>query len=247
MLPMSNGNKENNGNKKPNGKNDPGELTRRAIHERAIEEHLDRIQREFWRGFEFLQKYPRSVTIFGSSMAVRGSERYVHAYELAKRIVKDTGYVVANGGGPGIMEASSKGAAEGGGIAIGLRINLLRERTANPYTADGVDFTYFFTRKTMMAFAAEAYVFFPGGYGTFDELFNIMTLIQTDKVPRVPIILFESSFWNPLKEFIAKNMLGAERTIDQLDMGLFEITDSIDRVIEIVRKAPVSDWWRNIN
>lgn len=222
-------------------------ISRRNIHEKAIEEHIDRIQREFRRGFELLQKYPRSVTIFGSSMTDPKSKRYELACEAARRIAKETGYAIASGGGPGIMEAVSKGAQEGGGTSIGLRINLLRERTANPYLSDGMDFTYFFTRKTMLIFAAEAYIYFPGGFGTYDELFSTLTLIQTNKIPRVPIILFDSSYWNPLKDMITKTMLAEDRTIDPQDMGLFEITDSIDRMIEIIKKAPTSEWWRNIN
>jgi len=126
-------------------------------------------------------------------------------------------------------------------------INLLRERTPNIYNTDGMDFNYFFARKTMLAFAAEVYIFFPGGYGTFDELFSILTLIQTNKIPRVPIVLFDSSFWSPFKEYIGKNMLGPHRTIDPQDIDLFEVTDSPERVIGIIKKAPVSEWWRNIN
>ncbi len=99
----------------------------------------------------------------------------------------------------------------------------------------------------MLTFAAEAYVFFPGGFGTFDELFSILTLAQTSKVPRVPVILFESSFWNPLLEFMKQQMLGSLKTIDAPDLNLFEITDDMDRVIEIVKDAPTSEWWRNIN
>ncbi len=227
--------------------NDRGPLSRQDIHEKSIEEHLERINREFKSGFEFLKKYPRSVTIFGSSMAPSDSEHYKAAYDLGRAIVKDTGYAVISGGGPGIMEAANKGAHDAGGKSIGIRINLVRERTANPYETDSIDFTYFFTRKTMMTFAAEAYVFFPGGFGTFDELFSILTLIQTNKIPRVPIIMFGSKFWNPLKEFIEKTMYEGYHAIDHPDLGLFEITDSVDRVIEIIHKAPVSDWWRNIN
>lgn len=222
-------------------------LTRKKIHERSIEEHLDKISQEFRRGFEFLQKYPKSVTIFGSSMAPQESDWCVHARELSGRISKDLGYTVITGGGPGIMEAASRGSVENGGHSVGFRINLLREQTANHYVSESVDFTYFFSRKTMLAFAAETYIFFPGGFGTMDELFGILTLIQTSKIPRVPIVLFESSFWNPFKEFIVKTMLSNPRTIDAMDMELFEITDSYDRVLEIIQKAPVSEWWKNID
>ncbi|MDE1975230.1 MAG: TIGR00730 family Rossman fold protein [Patescibacteria group bacterium] len=225
----------------------PLPLTKADIHGKAIDEHIDRIAREFRRGFELLQKYPRSVSIFGSSMEPRDSWAYKHAYDLAKRLAKETGYAVMTGGGPSIMEAANKGAAEAGGASVGLRINLVRERTANPYENDGADFTYFFTRKTMLTFAAETYIFFPGGFGTMDELWSIMTLIQTNKIPRVPIIMFGSEYWKPLQAFIEKVMYEKFHTIDHPDMQLFEITDSVDRVIEIVKKAPKSDWWRNIN
>ena len=108
-------------------------------------------------------------------------------------------------------------------------------------------FTYFFVRKAMLAFAAEAYIFFPGGFGTFDELFSVLTLIQTKKVPRVPIIMFGSDYWDGLASFIKTSMAEKYHTIEPEDMKLFEITDSIDRVLEIIREAPVSEWWRNIN
>ncbi|MDB5239185.1 MAG: hypothetical protein JWO00_520 [Candidatus Parcubacteria bacterium] len=216
------------------------------IHEKGIETHLERIQHEFRNGFDFLKKYPKSVTIFGSSMTKPESPRYAQAQEVASRIIKDTGYAVLTGGGPGIMEAVSKGAKEAGGPSVGLRIHILREHS-NSYLTDSMNFTYFFARKAMLAFAAETYIFMPGGYGTFDELFGILTLIQTGKIPRVPIILFDSSFWNPIKEYIATVMLGEDRTIDPHDMDLFEVTDSADRVVEIIRKAPTSEWWRSIN
>jgi len=226
----------------------PNDLTRRAIHEKAVADHLTRIHKEFHAGFEFLQKYPKSVTIFGSSMTPPESVYYKHASELAHKIAKELNYAIITGGGPGIMEAAAKGAQEAGGNAVGLRIHLLREREPNPYNTDSMDFTYFFSRKTMLTFAAEAYIFFPGGYGTFDELFSILTLIQTLKIPRVPVILYGSAFWNPLKEFIQKNMLGAEiKTIDFADINLFEITDDPARIIEIIHRAPVSEWWRSIN
>ncbi len=217
------------------------------LHAKGIEVHLNRIQQEFRDGFALLQKYPKSVTIFGSSMTQPESPRYTRAVEVAAKIVRETGYAVLNGGGPGIMEAVSKGAKEAGGHAVGLRINLLREHKPNPYLTDRMDFVYFFARKAMLAFAAETYIFMPGGYGTFDELFAALTLIQTAKIPRVPIILFDSSFWNPLKEFIANKMLAEDRTIDLQDMNLFEIVDSPERVIEIIKKAPTSEWWRSIN
>ena len=145
------------------------------------------------------------------------------------------------------MEAANKGAYDAGGVSLGLNISLPHEHTTNAYVTHSIKFAYFFSRKTMLAFAAEAYVFFPGGFGTFDELFSIITLIQTGKIPRVPVILMESHFWNPLKATLEKIMLNGYHTIEEADFSIFEITDSIDRAMEIITKAPVSEWWRNIN
>lgn len=220
---------------------------KKDIHEKRMEEHLAEITKEFRQGFELLEKYPKSVTIFGSSMTQSESECYKQAQEIGRRIATDLKYAVVDGGGPGIMEAASSGAMAAGGKSVGLRIKLARENKPNHSNTDGMNFTYFFARKTMLSFAAEAYVFFPGGFGTFDELFSVLTLIQTNKIPRVPIILFGSHFWNGLKSYMQANMLGPEKRIDPRDMELFKITDSMDEVIETIRQAPVSDWWRNIN
>ncbi len=217
------------------------------IHEGDIEAHLEHINREFGDGFEFLKKYPRSVTIFGSSMTKPDAEAYKHAEELSARIVRELGYAVITGGGPGIMEAANKGAYEAGGDSLGLNVSLPHERTTNAYATQAIKFSYFFSRKTMLVFAAETYIFFPGGFGTFDELFNVLTLIQTGKIPKVPIILFDSKFWNPLRQFLKENTLDKYKAISESDLNYFEITDSVDRVIEVVKKAPPSDWWRNIN
>ena len=222
-------------------------FTRKHIHDRDIESHLVRINHEFEEGFEFLTKYPRSVTIFGSSMLAPDSESCKLAEKLAVAIVKDLKYAVVTGGGPGIMEASSKGAKEAGGQSVGLNISLPHEHGANVYTTDHMKFSYFFSRKTMLTFAAEAYVFFPGGFGTFDELFSILTLIQTGKIPHVPVILFGSDFWKPIITSLNDMMLKKYQTIDPGDFDLCEITDSVDRAVEIIREAPVSEWWRVIN
>jgi hypothetical protein len=228
-------------------KNNGNPLIRSDIHAKEVETHLERIHREFADGFEFLAKYPKSVTIFGSSLVSRDSDDYRKAEELGGRIAREAGYNVMTGGGPGIMEAANKGAHDAGGVSLGLNISLPHEHTTNAYVTQSIKFAYFFSRKTMMTFAAEAYVFFPGGFGTFDELFSILTLIQTGKIPHVPIVLFDSAYWNPLKSFMEKEMLKEHAAIEPRDLKLFEITDSLDRVIEIIKKAPVSTWWRNIN
>lgn len=222
-------------------------LTRKDIHEKTIHGHLEEINREFRDGFEFLKQFPKSVTIYGSARTKPGTKEWDQAERLGGRIVKDLDYAVVTGGGPGIMEAAHKGAAEAGGRAVALGINLPHEAMLNKYATDRLQFTYFFARKTMLSFAAEAYVFFPGGFGTFDELFSTLTLIQTRKIPSVPVILFGSEFWDNLLEYIQDEMVEKHAAVDPYDTHIFEITDDIDRVIDIVRAAPVSEWWRNIN
>lgn len=217
------------------------------IHNKDIVAHVQHISREFSEGFEFVKKYPKSVTIFGSSQAPADSKHYLSAVELGGKIVKETGYAVITGGGPGIMEAANKGAYEAGGISLGMSVSLPHESSTNAYVNHGIKFSYFFSRKTMLMFAAEAYVFFPGGMGTLDELFNVLTLIQTGKIPRVPIVLFDSHYWSTLRSFLEEIVFKKYNAIDKKDFALFEITDSVDRAMEIIQKAPISEWWRNIN
>lgn len=222
-------------------------ISHKDIRDEGIHEHLARINAEFADGFEFLKKYPRTVSIFGSSRTKPDDINYKKATELGGRIVTDLDYAVMTGGGPGIMEAANKGAYDARGVSLGLNISLPHEWMTNPYVTHSIKFSYFFVRKTMLFFAAEAYVFFPGGYGTFDELCGILTLIQTEKIPRVPIILFNSEFWNAYEKFMEMFMRDLDHAITTKDLKLFEITDSVDRAIEIIHKASVSDWWRNIS
>ncbi|MDE2040836.1 MAG: TIGR00730 family Rossman fold protein [Patescibacteria group bacterium] len=217
------------------------------IHGAEIAAHLARISHEFGDGFEFLKKYPKSVTVFGSSQAVPTDAAYLLAEELTGRVARELGYAVITGGGPGIMEAANKGAYQAGGVSLGLNVSIPHERMTNAYVTHAIKFSYFFSRKVMLMFAAEAYVFFPGGFGTFDELFGVLTLIQTAKIPRVPVILVDSKFWKPLQSFLDESMNKAYHAIDPEDMQLFEITDSIDRAMDIIKRAQISEWWRNIN
>ena len=229
-----------------NNINEPS-FSKSDIHAGEVVAHLEHINREFSDGFEFLKKYPKSVSIFGSSQAKPDGDVYKKTEELAGRISRELGYAVITGGGPGIMEAANKGAYEAGGVSLGLNVSLPHERSTNAYATQAIKFSYFFSRKTMLVFAAEAYIFFPGGYGTFDELFNVLTLIQTGKIPRVPVVLFDSKYWNPLRDFMLEHTCKKYGAISESDLGYFEITDSLDRAIEIIKKAPISEWWRNIN
>ena len=222
------------------------ELTVEKINEN-IDAHIRDISKEFRGGFEFIKKYPKSVTIFGSARLTDSSSHYKDAKKLAERIVNDLNYTVITGGGPGIMEAANLGAKEAGGNSVGLNIVIPQEQHTNPYTNSNFTFEYFFARKTMLNFAAEAYVFFPGGFGTFDELFGVLTLVQTKKIPPVPVILFGKDFWNPFRDFIKKSMLDQHHVIDEENMNLFVITDSVDNTIRIINEAPVSAWWKMVD
>jgi uncharacterized protein (TIGR00730 family) len=219
------------------------------IHEGRIEKHLDHITHELRSGFNFIHRFPKSVSIFGSSLTPFDAPDYKKATELAERIVRELGYTILTGGGPGIMEAANKGAynARKNGHSAGLSISLPHENSTNLYASEAMKFSYFFTRKALLTFAAETFIFFPGGYGTFDELFSILTLVQTGKIPRVPIILVDSQFWNPLDSFLRTTMLGKYKNIDTKDLELYEIVDSFDLIIERIRRAPVSEFWRNLN
>ncbi len=222
-------------------------LVKSDIHEGAINGHIELISKEFRQGFDFVKKYPKSVSIFGSSTLKPGSVYYKDAENIANKIVRELGYAIVTGGGPGIMEAANKGAMSAGGASLGLRISIPNEHFHSEFLTDSMKFAYFFSRKAMLMFAAEAYVFMPGGFGTMDELFEVLTLIQTGKIPKVPVILFGDGYWKDLIQFMKDNMIDKNQTIDIKDLDIFEVTDSADRVIDIIRTAPVSEWWRNIN
>lgn len=222
------------------------ELNKDVI-DKNIECHINEIKNEFKNGFEFIKKYPKTVTFFGSSRLTPDSSYYHEAYKLSKAITEQLGYGIITGGGPGIMEAANKGAFDAMGKSIGLNINIRTEQHTNDYTRDSIEFNYFFVRKAILNFAAEAYVFFPGGYGTFDELFGVLTLIQTNKIPKIPVILFGNEFWNPLVDVFKDSLLNKHHTIKEEDLDLFIVTNSIDTVIEKIKGAPVSTWWKMID
>ncbi|MFA6341077.1 MAG: TIGR00730 family Rossman fold protein [Candidatus Paceibacterota bacterium] len=204
-----------------------------------MEEREKVTKKEFNEGYNIIKKHPRSVSVFGSTRFTEKNRYYQEARSLANRIARELKYAVVTGGGPGIMEAANRGAYEAGGISIGFTIKLPKEQFTNRYVTDSVSFEYFMTRKTLLFFSAECYVFYPGGFGTFDELFDVLTSIQTRKVAKAPVILVGKKFWTPLLELIEKVLFNDNHTIGKEDMEIYRIVDSEDEAMEIIRKAPV--------
>jgi uncharacterized protein (TIGR00730 family) len=199
------------------------------------EERIDRIEKEFKDGFEIVNKFNYTVTVFGSARFLEDNPYYQKARETGSMLAKE-GFTVITGGGGGVMEAANRGAYEAGGQSIGLNIQLPHEQQLNPYTTESLAFRYFFARKVMLAYAASALICFPGGFGTLDELFEVITLIQTAKMPPVPVILIGSEFWSPLHEFIKNQMLEGIGVISHGDETLYRIVDNIEEIKEIVNQ-----------
>ncbi len=206
-----------------------------------IDKRVHKIAKEFADGFVFVTNYPKSVSFFGSARFTPDNPNAQKAEHLAGRIAKELGYAVVTGGSAGIMAAANKGAFEAGGQSLGLNIKLPHEQLGNGYTTASLDFSFFFSRKTALSYAAEAYVFLPGGFGTLDELFEIITLVQTHKIRRVPIFLVGTKFWEPLGDFIKLYLYEIYHTINKNELDLYKITDDEDEIISIIREAPVSD------
>ncbi|MFH1857292.1 MAG: TIGR00730 family Rossman fold protein [Candidatus Omnitrophota bacterium] len=192
-----------------------------------------RIMSEFVDGFEELASVGPAVSVFGSSRAKPGSENYKKAEKLGRLLVKE-GYAVITGAGPGVMEAANKGATEAGGKSIGLNIQLPSEQKPNSYVKTMLEFRYFFCRRVMFVKYGKAYVMLPGGYGTLDELFEIVTLIQTRKISPVPVILLGKKHWEKFLAW-AREVLLAGRLIDAGDLNIFQIVDTPEEVIQIIR------------
>lgn len=190
---------------------------------------------EFVQGFEMLRKYGTTVTFMGSARTLPSDPNYRHAADLAERIAKN-GVTVATGGGAGIMGAANLGAYRAGGQSIGFNIKLPMEQKLNPYVTESKTFHYFFSRKVMLAYASDVYVYFPGGYGTLDELFEIITLVQTKKIEPVPVILFGKDFWDPLVVYIKNTLIDTYATIDTVDLDLFVVYDTVDEAYEHIIK-----------
>jgi uncharacterized protein (TIGR00730 family) len=191
-----------------------------------------KIMNEFVAGFEVLATVPPAVAVFGSARATPDDPAYALT-EKTGRLLAESGYTVLTGGGPGIMEAANKGAMEAGGLSVGLNIDLPLEQAPNPYLSMLLNFRYFFVRKVMFVKYADAFVIFPGGFGTLDELFEALTLIQTRKVQDFPVILMGSEYWRGLLDWI-KGPLIAEAAINQADLDLFRLSDDPEEACDLI-------------
>src|SRR6266446_5557003 len=195
----------------------------------------DRIRNEFLEGFRAVERIDRpAVTLFGSARVDEGHPAYEEAREVGRRFA-EAGFAVVTGGGPGVMEGANRGAKEGGGLSVGFNIDLPHEQHENPYLDIELTFHHFYARKTMFVKAAEGFVIFPGGFGTLDELFESLTLIQTGKVLHFPVVLFDSDYWRGLLGWLRERPL-AEGMISLEDAELLHLTDSpaeaVARVVE---------------
>jgi uncharacterized protein (TIGR00730 family) len=203
-----------------------------------------RIMSEFVEGFEVMASVGPAVSIFGSART-KPQEKHYKAAERTSALLAKAGFAVITGGGPGIMEAGNKGAFEAGGKSIGLNITLPQEQEANRYQTISLDFHYFYARKVMFVKYASAFICFPGGYGTLDEFFETMTLIQTLKVEAFPIILYGSQYWTGLAEWIKQQLI--PKYIDREDVEIFKIVDTPEEVATLVKAGVKKHWWRPLD
>ena len=213
---------------------EPSERPLLVCKPRKIESwRVFKILSEFIEGFDIIRRHGLAISFFGSTRASRGDDSYKCAEELARRLsVK--GFAIVTGGSSGIMQAANKGAFEVGGASVGLNINLQDAQTYNPYLTEKFSFDHFFVRKVMLTYASEVYIYFPGGFGTLDEFFEIATLVQTKKIRKVPIILYGKDFWEPLLNFIQKTVYKEHAAIDEKDMKLYTVVDSVDEAYDYV-------------
>ena len=198
-----------------------------------LAEHVARIASEFREGFEAVERIGGpAVSIFGSARVAEDHPAYAEARDVARRLA-EAGFAIVTGGGPGVMEAANRGAREGGGVSVGFNIELPHEQHSNPYLDIDVTFSHFYARKTMFVKAAEGFVIFPGGFGTFDELFESLTLIQTGKVLHFPVVLFDSGYWSPMLDWIRSGAL-AEEMVSPEDLELLHVTDDAEDAVATI-------------
>ena len=195
--------------------------------------HAARIGEEFLQGFEAVERIDRpAVSLFGSARVHEGHPAYEEARAVG-RLFAEAGFAVVTGGGPGVMEAANRGAKDGGGLSVGFNIELPHEQHENPYLDIELTFNHFYVRKTMFVKAAEGFVIFPGGFGTLDELFESLTLIQTGKVLEFPVVLFNSVHWAGLLDWLRAELLAA-KLISPADLELLHVTDDPEEAVEFV-------------
>jgi hypothetical protein len=205
-------------------------------HTHTVESwRIVKMMAELTDGFALLKRYKLAATFYGSSRAVPTDPSYQAATELAGRL-SESGFTIITGGAGGIMEAGNKGAYEAKGESVGLNINLPREQAINHYLTAEMDFNYFFTRKVMLSFASEVYVYFPGGYGTLNEFFEILTLVQTRKIKRIPIVLYGNEYWTPVLKILESSIYERYGFIDKADLDLYRLVDSVDDAYEVILK-----------
>jgi len=190
---------------------------------------------EFVEGFDTLSDVSNAVSIFGSARTAANDPYYQKALDTARLLARE-GFAIITGGGPGVMEAANRGAQEGNGLSIGCNIELPFEQGMNPYVARAVNFRYFFVRKTMFVKYSTAFIVFPGGYGTMDELFEALTLVQTGKVKQFPVVLFGRAYWQGLADWLRDRVAG-EGKIATEDLQLFRITDDPREVVRWIVEA----------
>ncbi|EKD79037.1 MAG: hypothetical protein ACD_41C00187G0001 [uncultured bacterium] len=207
----------------------------------AVSWRIFRVMSEFVDGYEFLSGLTKEVTVFGSARTKPGSRYYKEGEKLGRMLASE-GFTTITGGGPGVMEAVNKGAHDAGGPSLGLNIQLPKEQRVNKYVNHGIGFHFFFTRKVMMTSPSQAFVVFPGGYGTLDEFFEVITLMQTNKMPRVPLILMGKEYWDSLDRFLRQEALEHHASIEPEDLALYHIVDSADEAMRIIRKTRPSDY-----
>lgn len=205
--------------------------TQQQDTETAAAQRLQRIFSDFERGFDSLRQETDTVTFFGSARLQPDNRYYQQARTLSQRIATELGATIVTGGGRGIMAAANQGASDAGGKSIGMTIELPCEDVSNQYVDESVDFYYFFSRKVALSFTARAFIYFPGGFGTLDEFFEILTLKQTGRIQSVPIILVGKEYWQPLLDFIQQQLITEFGTVSQGENRLFQQLDDEDKII----------------
>ena len=202
-------------------------------HEGALPENVLSIAREFWAGFSVIERIDRpAVSVFGSARVREDSPVYAHARSVGQRFAEQ-GWAVITGGGPGVMEAANRGAKEAGGLSVGLNIELPHEQGSNPYLDISYTFKHFYARKVCFVKPAEGFVIFPGGFGTLDELFEALTLIQTGKAQNFPVVLIDTDYWGEMIDWVKGEML-ADGMISPEDLDLLHLTDDLDYAVQTV-------------